>query len=382
MKVAIIKQLLDTFGPWSSIRWNETSPEGLFSIWPGRPLHWELTTLLEADWFIIPQQFNSDYTYDSVMRHQSGAEIVRKHTKRVVAPAEIAYDDYDLVITNDPILDFPRCSQTVFAYFVVEHWDRRYRTSLRRPLRNADLFLAHMMDASASLSDLPQAISFPYVRDPKSMRALFAPTERDEAVWADWRTLSFLSATTNGDCIEARKAAALRLEHTLQLPVAFRTFSMGLYHGEDPPRWGDAANFLRVLARQKYYLCLGRASGAGQGIADAASLGCICFGEQDKPYHRLLCHPEALCGDLQELPRRVRRVHASRDLQEAIRVWQDQKLEKHFIQDPLALLAEAIEWKRRRIARGVGQASEVEKEQAREKETDVVAHTRYTRTAF
>jgi hypothetical protein len=376
MKVAIVKQLLDTFGPWSSIRWEETSPEDLFRIWPSRPLHWEMTTLFQADWYIVPQQVNTDYTYDSVLKQPGNADIVRKHTQNVVASSEIPFDSYDLVITNDPILDFPRGSRTLFAYFVVEHWDRRYRASLRRPLRNADLFLAHMMDASSSLDRLPQAVSFPYIRDPKSMRALFAPIEREEAVWADWRTLSLLSATTTGNCFEATARAARRLEETLHLPVAFRSFSMGLYHGEDPPRWGDAEAFLRELARQKYYLCLGRGSGAGQGLADAASLGCICFGEQDKPYHRLLCHAEALCGDLQELPRRVKRVRASPDLQSQIRAWQEEKLQRHFIDEPLALLADALERKRKAMPSRARQASAIRSRGAREKKAEAGAFTR------
>jgi hypothetical protein len=373
MKVAIIKQVLDTFGPWSSIRWEETSPESLFRIWPSRALHWEMTTLLQADWYVVPQQVNTDYTYDSVLKQRGNADIVRKHTQRVVAPREIPYDSYDLVITNDPILDFPRSSHTLFAYFVVEHWDRQYRASLRRPLRNADLFLAHMMDAPASIDRLPQAISFPYVRDPKSMRALFAPVEREDGVWADWRTLSLLSAATNGNSLQATRAAARRLEEALHLPVAFRSFSMGLYHGEDPPHWADAAEFLRELGRQKYYFCLGRESGAGQGLAEAASLGCICFGEKDKPYHRLLCHPEALCGDLQELPRRVRRVHASPDLQEEIRVWQEQKLRQHFAEEPLALLGAALERKRKRTASG---PAVMRRKQAHEGKTEVGTLTR------
>jgi hypothetical protein len=376
MKVAVVKQLLDTFGPWSSVRWEDTSPAALFQNWPSRALHWEMTALLHADWYIVPQQLNSDYTYDSVLKQRGNAVIVRKYTQRVIAPKEIPYDSYDLVITNDPILDFPDSAHTLFAYFVVEHWDRRYRASLRRPMRNADLFLAHMMDAPVSVESLPQAVSFPYVRDPKSMRALFAPAERDEAVWADWRTLSLLSAATNGNGLEATKAAARRLEESLHLPVTFRSFSMGLYHGEDPPHWGDAAEFLRELGRQKYYLCLGRGSGAGQGLADAASLGCICFGERDKPYHRLLCHPESLCSDLQELPRRVRRVRASRDLQEEIRVWQEEKLQRHFIDEPLALLAAALGRKRKRATSGAGERAANKRESAEEKESGVGAFTR------
>ncbi|MGB6884678.1 MAG: hypothetical protein WBE10_11580 [Candidatus Acidiferrum sp.] len=376
MKVAIVKQLLDTFGPWSSIRWDETSPESLFRIWPSRALHWEMTTLLEADWYVIPQQVNTDYSYDSVLKHPSNAEIVRKHTHGVVAPSEIPFDSYDLFITNDPILDFPRGSRTLFAYFVVEHWDRRYRRSLRRPLRNADLFLAHMMDAPVFIDRLPQAISFPYLRDPQSMRALFAPVDREEAMWADWRMLSVLSGSTDGNGLEATKAAARRLEETLHLPVAFRSFSMGLYHGEDPPRWGDAAEFLRELAHQRYYVCLGRGSGAGQGLADAASLGCLCFGEQDKPYHRLLCHAETLCGDLQELPGRVRRVRASLDLQQEIRNWQEKKLQQHFIDEPLALIGAALERKRKTMPSAARQSAEPRSKQPSEEKTRARAWTR------
>jgi hypothetical protein len=351
MKVAIVKQLLDTFGPWASIPWEQTSPEALFSLWPGKALHWELTTLLQADWYVIPQQARTDYTYDSVLKQPGRADILRKYTRNVTALREIPFDSYDLVITHDPILDFPRSRSTLFAYFLVEHWDRRYRASLRRPLRNADLFLAHMMDAPGAVRDLPQAVSFPYLRDPRTARALFTPSEREEAVWVDWRTLAFLSGASSGNAA-AMEGAARRLEETLQLRVAFRSFAMGLYHGEDPPRWGDAAEFLRDLSRQTYYLALGRGSGAGQGLADAASLGCICFGERDKAYHRLLCHPETLCGDLQDLPRRVKRVRASAALKQDVRAWQDEKLQRHFIDEPLMLLNACMERKRGLSASG------------------------------
>jgi len=376
MKVAIVKQVLDTFGPWSSVRWDETSPQALFQIWPSRPLHWEMTTRFQADWYVVPQQVNTDYTYDSVLKVPGNADILRKYTQGVVSPNEIPYDAYDLVITNDPILDFPRGSRTLFAYFVVEHWDRRYGASLRRPMRHADLFLAHMMDAPVAVESLPQAISFPYIRDPQTMRDCFAPAERDEAVWADWRTLSLLSAAANGNAERATRAAAKRLEDALHLPVAFRSFSMGLYHGEDPPRWGDAAQFLRALGRQKYYLCLGRGSGAGQGLADAASVGCICFGERDKAYHRLLCHPEALCADLQELPKRLRRVVASTSLQEEIRVWQEKKLQRHFIDEPLALLHAALDRKRQRVASGAAETAFAKSKSTGGKESGVRAFRR------
>ena len=346
MRVAIVKQLLDTLGPWSTLRWAEASPRTLSDLWPGRGLHWETTTLLQADWYVVPQQCNTDYIYDSVLRAEGRADAVRKYTQRVVQVSQIPWEKYDVVIATDPVFDFPRRQETLFTYFVAEHWDRRYQKSMRKPLRNADLFLAHMMDAPAQLHRLPQAVAFPYVRDPKTMRELFASDEREEGVWADWRMLATLGAAHNGNTAAATESAARRLEATLGIKVAFRQYAKGLYHGEDPPRWGDIAGYNRELGKQKYYLCLGRGSGAGQGLADAASLGCLCFGEQDKAYHRLLCHSETLCGDLQELPRRVKRVRASEDLQKEIYAWQEVNLQKHFVDGPLQLLREALDRKR------------------------------------
>jgi hypothetical protein len=351
MKVAIVKQVLDTLGPWTGLRWEETTSESLFRFWPCKGLHWEMATLLRADWYIVPQQVNTDYIYDSVLKHAGQSEILRKYTRRVTLPEEIPFESYDLVITLDPILKFPAGRRTLFAYFVAEHWDWRYRKSLRRPLANADLFLAHMLDAPCELGRLPQAIAFPYVRDMRTMREVFPAKKRSDAVWADWRTLAALGPAKNGQEPPPLQRAAERLEKALGLPVAFRSFSMGLYHGEDPPRWGDAAEYLRELGKQKYYLCLGRGSGAGQGLADAACLGCLCFGEQDKAYHRLICHPETLCGDLQDLPRRLRRVRASENLQKEVSAFQEEKLRKHFTEEPLNLIEKALELKQRGFAK-------------------------------
>ena len=83
MKVAIVKQLLDTVGPWTSLRWEESGAESLFRFWPCRGLHWEMTTLLEADWYIIPQRLESDYTRDAVRRHEGRAQLIEKHVKNV-----------------------------------------------------------------------------------------------------------------------------------------------------------------------------------------------------------------------------------------------------------------------------------------------------------
>jgi hypothetical protein len=315
-------------------------------LWPGKGSYWELTTLLKADWYVIPQQRYTDYTYDSVLRLEGKASIVRKYTKNVVDVSEIPFAEYDLVITNDPLFPFPSTNGTLFAYYVNEHWDWRYQRSIRRPLLNADLFLAHMLDAPFELTRLPQAVAFPYLQDPTTMRSLFASQERRDSVWVDWRTLSILAGETRDHSGGFAEAAAKRLQAALGITVAFRKCASALYYGEDPPRWGDATEYYRQLGQQKYYLAVGRGSGAGQALADAAALGCLCVGERDKAYHRLLCHPAVLCGDLQELPNRLRRLRASSDLQSEVRAWQEDALRKYFVERPVQLLKEALERKR------------------------------------
>lgn len=347
MKVALIKQVLDVHGPWSSVLWENTTPRRLLDMWPGKATFWEMTCCLQADWYIIPQQLSSDYSQE-VKKYLGGAEVVTRHTRNVIAPEEIPVGQYDLVITFDPILDVPANSSTLFAYFVVEHWDRLYKEALRKPRGHYDLFLAHMLDAPNTLSSLPQALAFPYLRDPDTVQAVF-PAEKEEMVWADFRTLTTLGMAENyGMWVAAGHASAKRLEETLRLPVRYKSdFNESPYGVSDPPAWGDTVSYFDAMGLCRYYVGVGTIAGAGQAICDAASLGCLCIGQQEKAFHRLICHPAALCAGMIELPRRLRAIAGSRDLQEEVRAWQDAALRDFFQRRPLALLEEAVSMKSR-----------------------------------
>jgi hypothetical protein len=346
LKTAFIKQVLDVHGPWSTVLWKDTTPQGLFDVWPGKATFWEMTCCLHADWYIIPQQRTTDYTQEILRRIPGGAEMISRHTRNVVAPNQIPVEQYDLVITYDPIWNVPVDSPTLFAYFVVEHWDRLYNEALRGPLGHYDLFLAHMMDAPNTLTALPQALAFPYLRDPQAVRAAF-PAEKEDAVWADFRTLTTLGmAETYGMWVNSGHAAAKRLEEILRLPLRYKaTFNEHPYGICDPPAWGDAAGYFDAMARCKYYVAVGTIAGAGQAICDAASLGCLCIGQQEKAFHRSICHPAALCAHMMELPRRLKAIVASRDLQEEVRAWQESALRESFQRQPLAALETAMSMK-------------------------------------
>ncbi len=346
MRVAFIKQVFDVHGPWSTVLWENTTPRRLLDVWPGKATFWEMTCCLKADWYVIPQQLSSDYTQQAVLSVPGRAEMVARHTRNVVAPEEIPIEQYDLVITFDPIWVVPADSPTLFAYFVVEHWDRLYKEALRAPRDLYDLFLAHMLDAPKTLASLPQSLAFPYLRDPDTVHAVF-PAEKEEAVWVDFRTLTTLGmAETYGTWVVTGHAAAKRLEETLRLPIRYKgTFNENLYGICDPPAWGDAVHYFDAMAACRYYVGVGTIAGAGQAICDAASLGCICIGQQEKAFHRLICHPAALCAGMIELPRRLRAIAGSRDLQEEVRMWQNAALRDFFQRHPLSLLKEAISMK-------------------------------------
>ena len=343
MRTALVKQVLDVFGPWAGVKWQDTSPQKLFDVWPNKAVYWELTCMLQADWYIVPQASSSDYTRVSVEIFPGRAEAIRKYTKNVTPVESIPFEQYDLVISFDAILEVPRGHPTLFAYFAQEHWDRLYAQSLGRPAGDYDLFLAHMMDSNSTLPSLPQPISFPYLHDANLVRSIFS-CEKREVVWVDWRTLMTLGMKDSADpWSHEGEAAAGRLQELLDLPICYRGKPYAQTYGfADPPAWGDAAVYLHELAGCKYYVSVGGRIGGGQGLGEAASAGCLCIGQEDRAYHRLICHPSCLCADMAEMLQRLKTVVRSPDLQGEILSWQDEALRKHFDRGPMHLLEEAV----------------------------------------
>ena len=271
---------------------------------------------------------------------------MQRYTKNVTPVKQVPFDEYDLVISFDAILDVPREHPALFAYYAQEHWDRLYAESLVRPRGNYDLFLAHMMDSDVGVGGLPRAISFPYLHDPKLVRRVF-PCEKREAVWLEWRTLMTLAMKDSSEPWGPEgESAGQRLAELLDMPIRYRgTLLAQTYGFADPPAWGDAALYLRELAECKYFVSVGGRIGAGQGLGEAAAAGCICVGQEDRAYHKLICHPACLCGDIGEMYEKLMAVVKSPDLQAEVVAWQDAALEEHFRRGPLRLLQRAMNFK-------------------------------------
>lgn len=372
MKVAFVKQLLDAHGPWRTLAWAETSPADILCYWPGRALFWQMTILLAADWYVIPQQQDTWYTWMSGVGQPADRTVLERYTTHVRRPQEIDWDAYDVVISLDPCLHPPRHRRTLFAYYMNEHVDMLYTISRRQALNGYDLFLDHQLGAAGALAGLPQPLAFPYLWESAISRPLVAAVDgaatrgvvaREEAIFIEWRTLVLLSGdrkrqgqrrvqdgrpATLGLTEAEAEVLAGRMARYLGLPVRYRLQRDGVYnHLPDPPRWGELLDYLAPLVRCRYFVSL-FSFGAGQALVDAAAMGMLCFGHRALTYHQLICHPACLCATLDELPQRVRRVQGLPDLQAEALAWQAAALHQHFDIVPRDLLAQAVESKRRR----------------------------------
>jgi hypothetical protein len=342
MKVAFIKYVYDVIGPWTTIKWKD--PLNLLNFWPNKAVMWQATCLLEADWYIISESKSKGDYLKVILKNKKWKNIINKYTQNVVCLEDVPLDNYDVIITLDPILQCPKNSSTLFMYYVNEHWDNLYKKSLKQPLNNYDLFLDHMLTSTFKLKQLPQAISFPYLYFPELMRKIFT-NNKEEKVFVSRRMINTL--TQESVIIDKAKKTLERLEDILGIPVISTIdFFEKPFGISEPPAWGDTRNFYQRLSECKYYIEVGDIAGPGQGLLEAASIGCICIGINNRPYHKILCHPKLLCSSLWDLYDIFKNVKSSLELQNEALSYQDKMLKEFFLDRSLNIIKEAIELKK------------------------------------
>lgn len=340
LKVAIVKQSYDLFGPWRSEGWNASDPLRVLQKWPSRYLYFEMTHLLKADWYVLPFCHDSKNVRQRLDKHQ---QTIDDNMEHLLKASDMPTDDYDVIISLDPILRPPRGSKTLYTYYQNEHHHNEYTQSLRAPLPGYDLFLDHMLKGPAWVYNLQQPVAFPYVRDPFIARQICS-LERSDAVWFDKRFIMMLTHGSESFHRGGFEDTILLLEQRLKAKVTFRYADY-----ENIIGWGDPHDYMREMSGCSYYVNL-IACGAGQGLCDAASLGLICFGSPRLPYHKAICHPVCLCNDLSELERKLSLVRGSLDLQDEIRSWQDTALSEVMVKNPLRILQTAADMKKRQTS--------------------------------
>jgi len=348
LKVAIVKQRYDLFGPWRSERWDAADPLSVLRKWPSRYLYFEMTHLLQADWYVLPFCHDSKNVRQRLDKHQQALD---DNMEYIRSASDIPMDEYDVVISLDPILRPPRGGRTLYAYYQNEHHHNEYTRSLYAPLHGYELFLDHMLKGPAWIYDLPQPIAFPYLRNPGIARKICKGPQAD-SIWFDKRFIMMLTHGSETFHRGGFEDAISLLEKRLNIQVAFRHADY-----ENIIGWGDPLDYMRDMSRCSYYVNL-IACGAGQGLCDAASLGLICFGSAKLPYHKAVCHPVCLCSDLSELEWKLSMVRSSVDLQQEIRSWQDTALSDMMVTQPIRILQAAVDMKRRKVSSALaGRAS-------------------------
>lgn len=314
MRVAFVKSYFDVSGPWASVKYGEP----LAPVWPSKATFLSPTKALKADWYMLREAVVSFYLFSSWNDCQ---EIITKYAKG--RDHSFPYEDYDVVISSNPIIMPPRTSKTLFAYYNPEDWDNLISDNPED--YGFDLYLDQYSSDREELSSLPQAIWFPFMQ----LGGMEPVKWKDDTVWVDWRT------GYEHDDINGIEVANIGPMFDRERPP------MGIH---DPPLWGDAWSYLARLARCKYFLSFGRNRGPGQSAVEAARLGALCIGS-NRLYHRLVCHPDLLCDSMQESTDKLKQLSESKSMQEEVLAYQEEAVNEHFYRRPMSVLEKALNLK-------------------------------------
>lgn len=325
MKTAIIKHAYWPFGPWEFVP-GSAEPLRWLERCVAKPTMWETWAALGADWYVTHPQITGNWTRKLERLVKGLGGIVEQYARPVLLK-DVPLDDYDLVITLDPLLPEGTKTSATCVWIACEDNELARFEALKQTRKPYACYLDHMMDAPRELGG--PAVAFPYMRFMAMMRAWFRDKPIRDGIWLDWRMVS-----KDEDAIQ----------WSIQLGVmvywAGQIFKRAPYGVSNSFERGDAVDFFLSMAHRDYFAAVTRTVGAGQALAEAASMGLICFGRKGRPYHNMICHPECLCDGAGDLPARFKRVRASEDLQEEIKAHQDAVLMREFYVRPTTILQE------------------------------------------
>jgi len=342
--VLLVKEHVDVFGPSRPARFSEFTPRELLQLFPFKATYWEMTTLLHADWAIVLSETKSGQRsyVESIPRL---LPIVDMQRRMAVGLSEIKLSQYDIVISFEPCLSplrrFFRARN--WFYFHHEHTNDWYDQSKKLTARGYAAFLDHMCAATDVAGErYPRRIEFPYLRDPDTVRGCFPRRSVSDrpTVWVDARTIMLQA---NGTAAGRWTDACDEQLRKLQSESRVRIITRGEIYREfyNLASSADAAAYLGEMSSADFYVGVA-AAGAGQSLADAASLGLVCFGSPQLPYHRMICPPERLGCSLSEAFENAAELFASpMRMSEATRL-QDEALRQNFQYVPMQRLLDRM----------------------------------------
>jgi hypothetical protein len=357
MRTLFLKQSIDPFGPWRPVDYRYEDPASILEKFYYKPTLWEMTCLLQADWKIIPSRGTGVFNR-YVAQFPRLAKLLARHQTEVVSPDSIDFAAYDIVISTEACLTeslTARFPHTLFLYFMNEHDNQEYNEQRNAPDAAYDYFLDHMCGVTAErVGDFPLSIPMPYLRAPAVVRKIF-PRDRDRAarpqIWIDARyiaraALGSARALWTERCDQY--AHELRAKHEVE--IFYRSNIYRDYYDVQDPSSRDAPGYYADMRHADYFIGL-TATGAGQALCDAASLGLACVGTPLLVYHRMTCVPQALCADLGPAISLVKQWHHDERLRASIVASQDAAIDLNMRQRPLRCLELARAKKRKPSAR-------------------------------
>ena len=335
MKIAILKQILDVFGPWSTFEYKNyaNTPGKILDTYHSKTNSFETFLLFEADHIVVDTFLPSKHQQQTVNDNATKRSIHRL-AKGAKSIDDIDFGKYDIVWTRDPILvghidqlkaKYPK---TLFAYELIEHWCKE----LHAKAKGYDLFLDHN---NYSMSSAGNSISFPYPRCPTKLRQIFRNSSSGSSgsgssVYIDWRDKDNVPYFQNN--LKDFKVCA-----TAFSAANSKNNGIFLRLDENPD---EQHEYFRRLAECKYFISI--AGRLGQSLVDAASLKCICIGTKKSGNHRLICHPSCFVNTPAEAVAKINEIESNSTLQNEILTYQDLKINEYFVNYPIASLKQKL----------------------------------------
>lgn len=348
MKTCFVKGAYTTPLPWKSLRY--PGPKRLLDSLPFGTHDFCLMVALESDTWVIKDIAKGDGRVGG--KDTSLAKLERAH-QNVVRISEIPWEEYDRVISLDPILgNLPRrYPHILWCYEELSHACKRAREAVKkgRPHGGYDLYFDRFLETKGSLKGLPQIVPFPHMQSADILRDLVAP-KNESVVFIEPRNIPKTRETRAQMCAEFRNICGLPVRHAPfpEFEGVAPKFIAALV-SDSSKKILNTADYLGLVGSCKYHLSWRRRRIAGQALLEAAALGLIVVAPSRSPYSKLICHPT--CLTRAEAPprvalRRIRKIEASSDWQIEILAYQDRVLREKFWDEPLKILSEALEMKR------------------------------------
>jgi len=328
--------------PWKSLRY--PGPKQLLDSLVFSSLGLSLMVRFESDVWVIHRRDAA------VSASKPLPGIIKKH-HNIISPSEIPWEEYDIVVSADPIIDkkiIKLHPQILWCYHEMQHACPRALESIRaeQPQGDYDLYLDHFLRGKKEITKLPMIASHPYMRNMDLLKKLVRPSNRP-AVFVEPRNVPRTEEDRKGMRTKAQGLCGLPVKYA---PMPERKALLPKFQeilGAGKKILGTT-EYLALVGSCKYYLSWRRRKILGQALGEAAALGLIVVA----PTKRSIVGPE-LCHPKCQIPpepeaglRMIQKIESDRALQKEILRHQEGVLRRKYWEEPLARLYKAVKMKR------------------------------------